>query len=425
MGPRATTHSWAIAAAFVLCLSLGCCNAKLYTREQWGSQVAKNKTTITKPVKYVVIHHTSVPPVCLTMLDCMDYMRRVQKDHIEKSHWDDIGYSFCIGGDGNTYEGRGWGVVGAHAPNLNNDSVGICLFGDYTQGLPQPAMLNATKALIEQGVREGHIAQDYILLGHGDVNPTACPGRALQEEIKKWDHFGTQTKPTTTTTPFTPLYTYITRDQWKASPPNKTESMVGPIPVVVIHHTPNFTSCQGIAECSKTVREIQKAHLANNWDDIAFSFCVGGRGEAYVFEGRGWNSRSNFTYNQTDHTLDICIIGNYTTEEPSEQVLRVTQLMIEQHWKNGMLANNLKLTGHRNLVSNDDCPGHKLQEKIQKWKLFNADMSKPNPPPHPKPNPDPADPEGQKPSMAAPTAVWTMWHTAAILVFHGFLLGRY
>lgn len=39
--------------------------------------------------------------------------------------------SFAIGGDGNIYEGRGFNIVGAHAPKYNSKSVGICLIGDW------------------------------------------------------------------------------------------------------------------------------------------------------------------------------------------------------------------------------------------------------------------------------------------------------
>lgn len=41
-------------------------------------------------------------------------------------------FSFAIGGDGQIYEGRGFNVVGAHAPKYNSKSVGICLIGDWS-----------------------------------------------------------------------------------------------------------------------------------------------------------------------------------------------------------------------------------------------------------------------------------------------------
>jgi N-acetylmuramoyl-L-alanine amidase len=40
-------------------------------------------------------------------------------------------FSFLIGGDGEIFEGRGWSKVGAHAPNYNDKSIGICLIGSF------------------------------------------------------------------------------------------------------------------------------------------------------------------------------------------------------------------------------------------------------------------------------------------------------
>lgn len=39
--------------------------------------------------------------------------------------------SFLVGGDGAVYEGRGWGVVGAHAKGNNHDSLGIAFMGNF------------------------------------------------------------------------------------------------------------------------------------------------------------------------------------------------------------------------------------------------------------------------------------------------------
>ena len=38
--------------------------------------------------------------------------------------WNDIGYSFLIGGDGLMYEGRGWNIQGAHTLNYNTVGYG-------------------------------------------------------------------------------------------------------------------------------------------------------------------------------------------------------------------------------------------------------------------------------------------------------------
>lgn len=55
----------------------------------------------------------------------------MQHFHQDDRHWNDIGYSFGIGSDGRVYTGRGWDVVGAHAPKYNNRSIGVCVIGDW------------------------------------------------------------------------------------------------------------------------------------------------------------------------------------------------------------------------------------------------------------------------------------------------------
>lgn len=52
--------------------------------------------------------------------------------------WNDIGYSFAAGGDNRIYTGRGWSAVGAHAPGYNNQSIGICVIGDWSGKLINP-----------------------------------------------------------------------------------------------------------------------------------------------------------------------------------------------------------------------------------------------------------------------------------------------
>jgi N-acetylmuramoyl-L-alanine amidase len=56
--------------------------------------------------------------------------------------------------------------VGAHTPNLNSNSIGICFIGTFTKTLPTAAARNAAKALIRCGVNGGHILSGYRLGGH-------------------------------------------------------------------------------------------------------------------------------------------------------------------------------------------------------------------------------------------------------------------
>jgi N-acetylmuramoyl-L-alanine amidase len=49
---------------------------------------------------------------------------------MDKKNFSDIGYNFLVGGDGETYEGRGWDMQGAFAKEFNNRSLGIAFIGN-------------------------------------------------------------------------------------------------------------------------------------------------------------------------------------------------------------------------------------------------------------------------------------------------------
>ncbi|KAF2891552.1 hypothetical protein ILUMI_14621, partial [Ignelater luminosus] len=94
-----------------------------------------------------------------------------------------------VGEDGNVYEGRGWGKTGAHAPDFNSKSIGICVIGTFTSKLPNAVALKAVKDLISCGVSQGKIKTGYKLLGHRQAKATECPGNKFYEEIKTWPNW--------------------------------------------------------------------------------------------------------------------------------------------------------------------------------------------------------------------------------------------
>ncbi|RWS20265.1 peptidoglycan recognition protein-like protein, partial [Leptotrombidium deliense] len=138
-------------------------------------------------VTHVFIHHTTGGQ-CSSIPACSIKLLGFQKDHIDKK-WGDIGYSFLIGGDGKVYVGRGWNIEGAHTIGYNRNGIGISFIGDFTKDAPASSMLNAAKALIACGVKEGKIIKNYQLHGHRDAYNTACPGEKLYKEIKSWKNY--------------------------------------------------------------------------------------------------------------------------------------------------------------------------------------------------------------------------------------------
>ncbi|XP_051797443.1 uncharacterized protein LOC110970843 [Acanthochromis polyacanthus] len=148
-------------------------------------------TILSLPLSYLFIHHTATPSQpCYTFEQCSADMRSMQRFHQDDRGWDDIGYSFVAGSDGNIYEGRGWHWQGAHTYRYNSVGYGVSFIGDYSYGLPsQQSMRLVRDQLASCAVSGGRLRSDYILHGHRQVVDTACPGDAFYAEIQSWPHF--------------------------------------------------------------------------------------------------------------------------------------------------------------------------------------------------------------------------------------------
>ncbi|MBN3305471.1 PGRP1 protein, partial [Amia calva] len=143
---------------------------------------------MSQPAGRAIIHHTALSQ-CHSPDSCAQELRDIQSLHMRHRGFDDIGYNFLIGGDGSVYEGRGWGIVGAHAKMHNNNSLGIALMGHFSHQPPTPAALSSAQQLLECGVALGHLHPDYTLSGHRDVRNTECPGDQLYSAMRQFAHF--------------------------------------------------------------------------------------------------------------------------------------------------------------------------------------------------------------------------------------------
>ncbi|XP_015124717.1 peptidoglycan-recognition protein SC2 [Diachasma alloeum] len=162
----------------------------IISRDEWGGQTPAGPLTrlSQSPLPYVIISHTAFSP-CTTKDQCSSNVRDIQNIHIAENKWDDIGYNFLVGGDGNIYEGRGWDMTGAHAIGYNSRSIGLSFIGTFNTVAPSDEQLRTAQLLLESGVKDGKLTSDYKLLGHRQVRETASPGDKLYEIIKTWPHW--------------------------------------------------------------------------------------------------------------------------------------------------------------------------------------------------------------------------------------------
>ncbi|THD21037.1 Peptidoglycan recognition protein 3 [Fasciola hepatica] len=161
----------------------------LVNRAEWGALPSKKPfVNCSKPVVYVIIHHTVYPRECRG-LNCRNSIRALQQYHFSAGY-SDIGYNFLVGTDGIVYEGRGWGVAGAHTRGYNSVSCGIALIGNFDEDEPTNVALEQVKRLVGQGVQNQWIGTNYTVIGHRSFYNTRCPGNNLYTIITTWDHFG-------------------------------------------------------------------------------------------------------------------------------------------------------------------------------------------------------------------------------------------
>ncbi|XP_044256396.1 peptidoglycan-recognition protein SC2 [Tribolium madens] len=167
----------------------------IISRSEWGARAPKSSKSLAQnPAPFVVVHH-SADANCQNRQSCKNRVKGIQDYHMNHNGWQDIGYNFLIGGDGNVYEGRGWGIWGAHVPNYNSNSIGICVIGNFQSIAPSQTQLDALKQLISCAQEGNYIRDDYRLIGHRQGSRTSCPGNQLFNEISRWAHFDAGVRP--------------------------------------------------------------------------------------------------------------------------------------------------------------------------------------------------------------------------------------
>lgn len=124
---------------------------------------------------YIVLHHAAG----------YGSVYAVHNYHRDSKGWKGIAYNFYIGKEGTIYEGRGFEYIGGHTTSYNNNSIGICLEGDFSKSAPSEAQIKSCKELLKECKKR---YPDARIVKHSDLNLTECPGRYFPfEEVLKYN----------------------------------------------------------------------------------------------------------------------------------------------------------------------------------------------------------------------------------------------
>ena len=145
-----------------------------------GEKPPDSVYTRMKDVNSLIIHHSATPTGCSMVFRAF---------HRAINGWIDIGYHFVIGNgslseDGEVEEGRPQWAVGAHAREHNEDTIGICLVGDFNDTYPTEDQMKSLGMLLKRLLSEYDLSSSSIIL-HRDLSgcKTVCPGKNLTREL--------------------------------------------------------------------------------------------------------------------------------------------------------------------------------------------------------------------------------------------------
>ena len=176
---------------------LGCCDLPpSVPRTVWGAGRGLSDNIYSPPatfttVSHLIVHHGDSPNTssnwAAVVASYFDY-------HTGSNGWADIGYNWLIAPDGTLFVGRGGGdnVQGAHYCGKNNNTMGICMIGTYTDVPPTDAALlvlekvlawKCNKNGINPLVQSNHPTAGliYNIDGHRSGCATDCPGNKTWE----------------------------------------------------------------------------------------------------------------------------------------------------------------------------------------------------------------------------------------------------
>ena len=111
----------------------------------------------------------------------------IRKYHIETNGWDDIGYQFGIELINDHYEilmGRRPDLIGAHTIGQNDQSIGVCVVGNYDVDPVPNKLKNEIQKLLTWLLLNYQIPSKEIY-GHCEFSTKTCPGKNLMDWIKE------------------------------------------------------------------------------------------------------------------------------------------------------------------------------------------------------------------------------------------------
>ena len=151
----------------------------------WCDTCPKDNTPTPTIPTHLIIHHSAG---FSTAPDYKQVMGYYWDFHVNTNGWDDIGYNWLIDPNGVIYEGRGSNTLGAHFSCMNNNTLGICMIGNYENQSPSDTAIKSLEAILAYEAYQSNIDPDGMgyhsssqltlnnISTHRDGNSAIAPG---------------------------------------------------------------------------------------------------------------------------------------------------------------------------------------------------------------------------------------------------------
>ncbi|XP_055846813.1 peptidoglycan-recognition protein SC2 isoform X1 [Episyrphus balteatus] len=127
--------------------------------------------------------------ICMELYSCMDVLREMQK--IQGNAHGEIPYNFLIGGDGQTYEVRGWNHESGLSILPQQSSLVIGFIGNYTFVPPTDTQCTSALSIVNESMQRKKLHSSYQVFGLRNLSISHFDGEALFNRISKWQRFVT------------------------------------------------------------------------------------------------------------------------------------------------------------------------------------------------------------------------------------------
>ena len=172
--------------------SINCDLPEVCKRSCWCATCPIDQSPQFTEPTHLIVHHSAGNNQSNNFKTVVRYIWDL---HVNTNGWDDIGYNWLVDPNGILYEGRPDNYQGAHFSCINENTVGICVIGDYSRVQPSEAALGtlvnllafeATEHAIDINGQSYHDRGGFYLenvAGHRDskgspyaCSTTVCPG---------------------------------------------------------------------------------------------------------------------------------------------------------------------------------------------------------------------------------------------------------